>query len=1229
MPKRSFNERSRASLLACLLAAAAVPAFAAPSLQPTRAGLLRQSFRRARGRHDLPGERRPGARLRAAGAAGDDARQQRLLHPPRRAAHRGAPRGEGVRRAAGESVPRRLRREAGGDQPGAAAQPPAVEQRSAVGASNRHGGGPAHQRLVGLPALAGKDAARARGRRSRRGGARARRAALPRGDLPRLRAAPGAQGHRAAGRLERGARRAAGGDDAHHRRPAGAGNADRRARCRAQRQRSRGGESRHDRGARRTTAAKQSSTRRSSTTSRRPSVQRYKVRRGDNLWSIARRHGISVQAIRRANKVASTRLRPGQVLAIPRALRSSRGTLVAAPPGPDGPAEYQRKRDFRQTPEPSGRTGKKRRKQASPARRFVIQKHAARAPALRLPPRARRRAQELGGAQGARRSTPPTSGWPSRSRTTRSSTATSRASSPRASTAAARCCCGTAAPGSPRATPPRRCARGKLEFTLDGEKLRGRWLLVRTRQRRRPSRSWLLIKRDDEAARPGDGAVTEERPESVDDRPHHRGDRRRRERIWQSRRGAGRRSAPSDAAKPRRTTASSRPARARRRALPRVRRRRSSPRWSPRCRAGDDWLHEIKLDGYRALCRARRRRSARLLTRSGNDWTERFPTHRARAAALPAGAGGAARRRGGRARRRRRAPTSRRCRTRSATGRDERARLLRLRPAAPRRLRPAPRAARRAQGGAARAARGRPAEAAPLRYSDHVEGDGAGVLAPGLRALASRASSPSAPTRPYRAGRGARLAQGQVPRAAGVRDRRLHRARAARAAASARCCSASTRTAKLRYAGKVGTGFDARRCATLLAPRSTPLETATPAVRRPAARREARGVHWVRAGAASPRSRSPSGPTTACCATRRSRACARTSRRGRGGARAPQAAAAGGESDAAKASPRQAKRATGAASGRRSAPSRPARSPLGAQGRRRRGRRRAPHPPRRVLYPEQGLTKLELARYYERVADRILPHVPDRPLDAGALPRRARQASASTRSTSPSACRRAGRPRRRRREERRGARLRRRRRRCRACVALVQMGVLELHPWGSRATTLERPDRLVFDLDPGAGRAVARAWSRPRSTCATLLRRARPRELRQDHRRQGPARRRAARAPARLGRGQGVHARRSSTALARATRRALHRDHGEGARARARSSSTTCATAAARPRSAPYSHARRPGAPVAAPLRWDELGAQADPDRYTVRNIGRRLATLRRDPWEGFLPRSRKCRGRY
>src|SRR5581483_10025488 len=34
----------------------------------------------------------------------------------------------------------------------------------------------------------------------------------------------------------------------------------------------------------------------------------------------------------------------------------------------------------------------------------------------------------------------------------------------------------------------------------------------------------------------------------------------------------------------------------------------------------------------------------------------------------------------------------------------------------------------------------------------------------------------------------------------------------------------------------------------------------------------------------------------------------------------------------------------------------------------------------RILYPEQGLTKLDLARYYEKIAARMLPHLADRPL---------------------------------------------------------------------------------------------------------------------------------------------------------------------------------------------------------------------------------------------------------
>ena len=118
--------------------------------------------------------------------------------------------------------------------------------------------------------------------------------------------------------------------------------------------------------------------------------------------------------------------------------------------------------------------------------------------------------------------------------------------------------------------------------------------------------------------------------------------------------------------------------------------------------------------------------------------------------------------------------------------------------------------------------------------------------------------------------------------------------------------------------------------------------------------------------------------------------------------------------------------------------------------------------PDRVLWRKQGLMKRDLAEFYVGIADRILPHVVNRPLTLVRCP-----------SGSDGACFVQKHP---------WAGLHKSVRRVRSggeewlavddvtgLVALVQMGVLELHPWGTTTDDLERPDRIVFDLDPDDG----------------------------------------------------------------------------------------------------------------------------------------------------------------
>jgi bifunctional non-homologous end joining protein LigD len=51
---------------------------------------------------------------------------------------------------------------------------------------------------------------------------------------------------------------------------------------------------------------------------------------------------------------------------------------------------------------------------------------------------------------------------------------------------------------------------------------------------------------------------------------------------------------------------------------------------------------------------------------------------------------------------------------------------------------------------------------------------------------------------------------------------------------------------------------------------------------------------------------------------------------------------------------------------------------------------------------------------------------------------------------------------------------------------------------------------------------------------------------------------------------------------------------------------------------APYSTRARAGAPIAAPIRWQELTDELRPDAFTIENIPARLKRQRRDPWRAF-----------
>jgi bifunctional non-homologous end joining protein LigD len=204
---------------------------------------------------------------------------------------------------------------------------------------------------------------------------------------------------------------------------------------------------------------------------------------------------------------------------------------------------------------------------------------------------------------------------------------------------------------------------GHLKFTLHGEKLQGAWMLVRKggRSAEPHERTWFLFKERDEFARPGE-SVTEDMPLSVSTGRDLADIAAESDRVWGPA-GEVRKKCPKSASEPAtarkglaRKPAAANSALAMQRAAktsvkPRARisgngdgdsiqtllghpeaRRAPMPREQAvelatlveEAPTGDGWVHEIKFDGYRMLCRVASGK-ARFISRNGKDWTAKFP----------------------------------------------------------------------------------------------------------------------------------------------------------------------------------------------------------------------------------------------------------------------------------------------------------------------------------------------------------------------------------------------------------------------------------------------------------------------------------------------------------------------------------------------------------------------------------------------------------------------------
>jgi bifunctional non-homologous end joining protein LigD len=703
-------------------------------------------------------------------------------------------------------------------------------------------------------------------------------------------------------------------------------------------------------------------------------------------------------------------------------------------------------------------------------------------------------------------------------------------------------------------------AEGKLEFRLRGERLKGRWALVRFHGQRDPKReNLLLIKEKDELAAHG-RAVTERATTSVASGRDIDAIAAKPDAVWESK-GA--------VSKCKRQASSTKPARHPARhdgKLPAF----SAPALATMVDAlpeGPDWLFEVKFDGYRALAAASGDH-VRIYTRNGKDWTDRYPaiaraiavlkldralldgevvaTDRAGRSdfgalqqALSEGRGGLIYfvfdllELGGNDLRRE-----------TLTKRKEWLRKL---------LAGVPRSG-------------------PVAYTDHVIGDGREMY----RTLCDKAFEgmiAKRATAPYRPGRTASWLKIKCRHEQEFVIVGWSSSSAERPFAS--ILLAQHVNGRLRYAGRVGSGFSGRALSDLaerfkgLARRAAPLNESLPLSL-------TRGVHWLR----------PELVAEIAFAEFTSDGIVRQGRFV--GLREDKVA-----NDVRQEKPMPVRKVVQHVENDASV-----------------GGVRLTHPDK-ILYPAQKLTKRDVALYLEAASGRLLPHLADRPLSLLRCPDGVAKQGFFQRHAG------AGLPKAIRRvpvidkdgkqveylyiADKAGL------------LAAAQFDVLEFHIWGVHVDDVDRPDRIVFDLDPDPAigfPTVREAADHVRAALDAL----------------GLA------SFAMLTGGKGVHV------VAPITRRHPWPIVKEFARALAERFATEVpelyvATMSRARRTgrifidhfrnertasaiAPYSPRGRPGAAVAWPVTWRELASFTSADEVSLATATQRSAEP--DPWDNY-----------